>query len=148
MIGVIEPVEALKRALADTYVFTVKVQNYHWNVTGSNFSEYHKFLNDLYDEVNPAIDLIAESIRTFDAYTPGSMARFLQLTTIEEATTVPDGLIMMSKLAADNERLLESLRVAYELNEKHKRYAVSNMLQDRLTAHEKHGWMLRSFIKA
>jgi len=148
MIGKIEPVEALKVALADTYVFAVKTQNFHWNVTGPHFSEYHKFLGELYGEVNDAIDVIAESIRTFDAFSPGSMKRFLELSTIEEATVIPDGLVMLSKLAADNERVIASLTAAYELCEKHKHYAVSNMLQDRLTAHEKHGWMLRSFIKA
>lgn len=148
MIGKIEPVEALKVALADTYVFAAKVQNFHWNVTGPHFSEYHAFLGALYGELNPAVDLIAESIRTFDSFSPGSLRRFLELTTVDEATGIPDGLVMMSKLAADNERVIASLRSAYELCEKHKHYAVSNMLQDRLTAHEKHGWMLRSFIKA
>lgn len=148
MIGKIEPVDALKVALADTYVFAVKIQNYHWNVTGPHFSEYHKFLGELYGEVGDAIDVIAESIRTFDAFTPGSMKRFLELTTIDEAINIPDGLVMMSKLAADNERVIASLTAAYELCEKHKHYGVSNMLQDRITAHQKHGWMLRSFIKA
>jgi starvation-inducible DNA-binding protein len=148
MIGKIEPYDALKVALADTYVFSVKVQGYHWNVTGPHFSEYHKFFGELYSEVNDAVDVIAESIRTFDAFSPGSMKRFLELTTIEEATNIPDGLVMISKLASDNERVIASLTSAYELCEKHKHYAVSNMLQDRLTAHQKHGWMLRSFIKA
>ena len=148
MIGKIEPADGLKAALADTYVFTVKIQNYHWNVTGPHFSEYHTFLGGLYAEINPAIDLIAEAMRTLDAIAPGSMKRFLELTTIEEAITVPDGLVMMSKLAADNERVLASLTAAYELCEKHKHFGISNMLQDRITAHQKHGWQLRSFIKA
>lgn len=148
MIGKIEPIDALKVALSDTYVFSIKVQNYHWNVTGPHFSEYHKFLGELYSELNPAIDVIAESIRTLDAFSPGSMKRFLELTTIEEAVNIPDGLVMLSKLAADNERVLASLNAAYFLCEKHKHFGISNILQDRITAHEKHGWMLRSFIKA
>jgi starvation-inducible DNA-binding protein len=148
MIGKLEPSEGLKAALADTYVFVVKVQNYHWNVTGPHFSEYHTFLGDLYAEVNPAIDLIAEGLRTLDAFAPGSMKRFLELTTIDEAINIPDGLVMLSKLAADNERVLASLTAAYVLCEKHKHFGISNMLQDRITAHQKHGWQLRSFIKA
>lgn len=148
MIGKIEPYDAIKVALADTYVFSVKVQGYHWNVTGPHFSEYHKFLGKLYVELSEAVDVIAEGIRTLDAFAPGSMKRFLELTTIEEATNIPDGLVMISKLAADNERVIASLTSAYELCEKHKHYGISNMLQDRLTAHEKWGWQLRSFIKA
>lgn len=148
MIGKIEPYDALKVALADTYVFSVKVQGYHWNVTGPHFSEYHKFFGELYGELSDAIDVIAEGIRTLDAFAPGSMKRYLELTTIEEANNIPDGLVMISKLAADNERVIASLTAAYELCEKHKHYGISNMLQDRITAHQKHGWMLRSFIKA
>ena len=148
MIGKIEPYDALKVALADTFTFYLKTHNYHWNVTGPHFSEYHTFLGNLWEEVFAAVDLIAEAIRTLDGFSPGSMQRYLELTTIEEATTIPDGLVMISKLAADNERVIASLTAAYELCEKHKHYAISNMLQDRLTAHQKHGWMLRSFIKA
>lgn len=148
MIGKIEPYDALKVALADTFTFYLKAHNYHWNVTGPHFSEYHTFLGNLWEEVFAAVDLIAEAIRTLDGFSPGSMQRYLELTTIEEATTIPDGLVMISKLAADNERVIASLTAAYELCEKHKHYAISNMLQDRLTAHQKHGWMLRSFIKA
>lgn len=148
MIGKIEPVDALKVALADSYVFAVKAQNYHWNVTGPHFSEYHEFFGELYGEVTGGIDIIAESIRTLDAYSPGSMKRFLELTTIEEATNIPDGLVMLSKLANDNERVLASLAAAYDLCEKHKHFGISNILQDRITAHQKHGWMLRSFRKA
>lgn len=148
MIGKIEPYDALKVALADTYVFSVKVQGYHWNVTGPHFSEYHKFFGELYGELNVAVDVIAESIRTLDAFAPGSMKRYLELTTIEEANNIPDGLVMISKLVGDNERVIASLTAAYELCEKHKHYGISNMLQDRIQAHQKWGWMLRSFIKA
>jgi DNA-binding ferritin-like protein len=48
----------------------------------------------------------------------------------------------------DNQRVLKSLTEAYETAEKQKKYGISNILQDRITAHEKHGWMLRSFVKA
>ena len=148
MIGKIEPADALKVALADTFAFYLKAHNFHWNVTGPHFSEYHSFLGGLWEEVFGGVDLIAENIRTLDAFAPGSMKRYLELTTIEEATNIPDGLVMLSKLAADNERVLASLTAAYELCEKHKHFGISNMLQDRITAHQKHGWMLRSFVKA
>ena len=148
MIGKIEPADALKVALADTFAFYLKAHNFHWNVTGPHFSEYHSFLGGLWEEVFDGVDLIAENIRTLDAFAPGSMKRYLELTTIEEATNIPDGLVMLSKLAADNERVLASLTAAYEICEKHKHFGISNMLQDRITAHQKHGWMLRSFIKA
>jgi len=67
---------------------------------------------------------------------------------IEDELAIPDGLVMISRLMNDNQRVLYSLTQAYETAEAQKKYGVSNILQDRITAHEKHGWMLRSFVKA
>ena len=140
--------DSLKMVLADSYAFSLKAQNFHWNVSGPHFSEYHKFFGEIYDEVSDAVDVIAEGIRTLDAFAPASFQRFLELSSVQDDTVIPDGLVMISRLAADNERVLASLNRAYEIAEKNKKYGVSNILQDRITAHEKHGWMLRSFIKA
>ena len=56
--------------------------------------------------------------------------------------------MMITKLANDNERVLASLNRAYALAERDRKFGISNFIQDRITAHEKHGWMLRSFLKA
>jgi len=143
-----ELIEALKYALADSYAFALKSQNYHWNVTGPHFSEYHKFFGSIYEEVADGIDGIAENIRTLDGFAPASFSRFSELTTIQDEKTIPDALVMISKLSADNERVIAALTRAYEIGERGKNYGVSNFLQDRITAHEKHGWMMRSFKKA
>ena len=140
--------QALKVALADTYAFSLKSQNYHWNVTGPNFAQYHAFFGDLYGEVNPAVDLIAEGIRTLNAYSPASFGRFKELSSIEDETKIPETTKMFQNLSSDNDKVLASLTNAYELAETAKKYGISNFLQDRITAHEKHGWMLRSFTKA
>jgi starvation-inducible DNA-binding protein len=54
---------------------------------------------------------------------------------------------MFGKLATDNDKVLASLRKAYDLAEENKKYGISNFLQDRITAHDKHAWMIKSFIK-
>lgn len=143
-----ELVEALKVALADTFAFYLKAHNFHWNVTGPNFAQYHEFLGNLWEEVFSGVDLIAEGIRTIDAFAPGSFSRFKELSTIEDELKIPSALDMIRKLSDDNDKVLITLNKAYEAAESAKKYGISNFLQDRITAHEKHGWMLRSFIKA
>jgi starvation-inducible DNA-binding protein len=143
-----ELTQALKVALADTFAFYLKAHNFHWNVTGPNFSEYHKFLGDLWEETFDAVDLIAEGIRTLDAFAPGSFTRYKELSSIEDELKIPSAIDMLKKLEEDNKKVLASLLNAYELAEKDKKHGISNFIQDRITAHEKHGWMLRSFIKA
>jgi starvation-inducible DNA-binding protein len=141
-------VESMKVALANTFAFYLKAHNFHWNVTGPNFQQYHQFLGNLWEETFTAVDLIAEGIRTLDSFAPGSFIRYKELSTIEDETKVPTAINMIKILKTDNDKVLVSLNKAYELAEKNKNYGVSNFLQDRITAHEKHGWMLKALIKA
>jgi len=142
-----ELIEAMKVALADSYAFALKSQNYHWNVEGPNFSQYHTFFGGLYEEVIDGVDIIAEGIRQLDAYAPASFKRFSELADIEDELLIRKAMDMFKQLSADNIKVIESLTVAYIQAEKNKKFGISNFLQDRITAHEKHGWMIRSFIK-
>lgn len=143
-----ELIEQLKRALADTFAFYLKAHNFHWNVEGPDFQQYHSFLDGLYNETWLATDAIAEHIRTLDAYAPGALSRFRELATIQDELNVPAAAAMLAKLEADNKIVIATLTRAYALAESNNKPGLSNFLQDRIDIHEKHGWMLRSFIKA
>jgi starvation-inducible DNA-binding protein len=142
-----ELVEALKKAQATSFAFYLKAHNYHWNVEGSNFAEYHEFLGDLYAEVFGAVDAIAEHCRTLDAYVPGSFSRFQELSSIEDELSVPTGRAMMAKLLADNQRVIGDLMAAHREAEILGKRGIVNFLEDRIDKHDKHGWMLRSYTK-
>lgn len=140
-------VDVLKLALANNFVFYLKTQYFHWNIEGPNFVQYHEFLGNLYKDVHESIDAIAELIRTQDAYAPGTLSRLKELSTIEESDVLLDDKSMLSTLLEDNKTVIASLTAAYLVAEENKQLGVSNYLQDRIQAHEKHDWMLRSLLK-
>ena len=140
-------IEIMRRVLADAYAFQLKTNNYHWNVEGPNFTEYHKFLGDLYEEVFEATDAIAEQIRALDAYAPGSFSRFMELTDIQCETNVPEPIEMMRNLFVDNDKVLETLTVAFKLAENFDKQGLADYLAGRIDMHNKHRWMLRSLTK-
>lgn len=142
-----ELVDKMKEVLADSFAFYLKAHNFHWNVEGPNFVEYHKFFGDLYDEVHDAIDDIAEQIRQLDAYAPGSLRRFAELSSIVDEYNIPSAIVMCSKLYEDNQKVIDCLTEAYKMAEEKECYALSNFLQDRIQAHMKHRWMLKSITK-
>jgi starvation-inducible DNA-binding protein len=139
--------EALKKALADTFAFYLKAHNFHWNVEGPNFNDYHAFFGVLYNDAWGAVDLIAEHIRTLDSYVPGSFSRYADLARVKDEVNIPSAASMMTKLEADNRIVIESLTTAMKAAEKIGKVGISNFLQDRIDAHEKHGWMLRAISK-
>ena len=140
-------IKQLKLILGTNFALYLKSHNYHWNIEGSNFPQYHSFLDGFYNDVWAQTDDIAEHIRYLDSYTPGSMERFLELADIEEATNVPDAMSMLRTLKMDNDRYIIHLRAGIVAAENANEPAVSNFLQDLLGAHQKKAWMLRSIIK-
>ena len=139
--------DELKKVHADAFTFYLKAHYYHWNVEGPNFPQYHVFLQNLYQEVFNSIDALAELIRTLDSYAPGTLTRLKELTSIEETDDIPDALTMMSRLLMENNIVRASLLTAYRTAELTGEVGISNFLQDRIQAHEKHAWMLRSILK-
>jgi starvation-inducible DNA-binding protein len=137
----------MKVVLADTFALYLKAHNFHWNIEGPNFPQYHKFLNDLYDELFEAVDSVAEHIRTLNAYVPGSFTRFKELSSIEDELNVPEAMSMIKKLLEDNKKVISSLEKAHELGVAEKAHGIVNFIEERIDVHFKHDWMLRSIVK-
>ena len=140
-------IEQLKHVHANAFTFYLKAHFYHWNIEGTNFPQYHKFLEDLYTEVFQSVDAIAELIRTLDSYAPGTLSRLKELTSIQESDDIPDAIGMISNLQTENNIMRASLMTAYNTANDSGEIGIANYLQDRIQAHEKHAWMLRSILK-
>jgi len=137
----------LKVLLASTNSLSIKAQNFHWNVEGPNFPQYHEFFGNFYEEVYGSVDRTAEYIRTLDSYTPGSLTRYAELTIIEDQTKIPRPHLMFAELLEDNKKMIELLNACFASAEEENKQGIANFIAERLDAHEKHGWMLRSILK-
>jgi starvation-inducible DNA-binding protein len=140
--------EELKVVQATAFAFYLKTHNFHWNITGPNFVQYHSFLDGLYNDVWSSVDAIAEHIRTLDVFVPGSFIRFKELSTIDDEVNIPDALAMMNKLIADNQKVIDALKAAEKIAGDTGAVGIQNFLQDRIDTHFKHAWMLKSIVKA
>ena len=140
--------DSLKVALASSYVFQIKVQNFHWNVEGPDFPQYHKFLDELYSEINGnAIDQTAELIRQLDNYAPGSITRFAELSIVNDQTKIPRAELMMAELYQDNQNLLNMWKEMFPIAEEENEQGIADFIASRIDAHGTHGWFLRSILK-
>lgn len=138
----------LKTLLATEYAFVIKAQFFHWNVEGPDFAQLHEFFGEIYNEVyDNSIDKTAEYIRTLQDYAPGSFERFGELTRIVGQTKVPRARLMIEELLADNGQMIELLNETFAVAEQENQQGIANFIAERIDAHGKHGWMLRSFLK-
>jgi starvation-inducible DNA-binding protein len=136
----------LSRLLADSYTLYVKTHNFHWNVTGPMFQTLHLLFEAQYMELATAVDLIAERIRALGHYAPGSYSQFAQLSSIQEETGVIKAPQMIQQLLEGQEIVVRTARsIVPVANDAHDEPTL-DLLTQRMQAHEKNAWMLRSLL--
>ena len=138
--------EQLSRLLADSYSLYLKTHNYHWNVTGPQFSSLHLMFEQQYTELATAIDTIAERIRALGIAAPGSYSEFARLTAIEEAKGGETAEEMVRQLVIGQETLARTAREAFPTADQANDQPTADLLTQRLQIHEKNAWMLRSML--
>jgi starvation-inducible DNA-binding protein len=134
--------KAAKVGFASTFSFYLKAHNFHWNVVGNDFEQYHGLFGKIYEEVYGTIDTFAENIRKMGTFVPGSYTRFSMLTQIDDETEILPLEQMKKELLEDNEKMINILKLIYQVSEQNQEYGFSNFIAERIDAHRKHGWML------
>lgn len=142
-----ELIEEMKRLLADVYAYGLKAQNFHWNVEGPDFMQYHSLFGGIYEKAAGDVDLVAEHIRALNSYAPASLSRFKELTSIEDETTIPLAIEMVNRLFQDNAKVLASTKIACVKADELKQHGILNFLEGLIDEYEKQAWMLRSIVK-
>src|SRR6476660_10340122 len=102
--------QILDRTLSDLYVLYTKTRNYHWNVVGEHVRELHKVLEEQYEQLDEAIDLVAERSRKLGALSLGTLAEFLDHASLKEQPgDYPDSFTMLANLCGDHEAVIQWL---------------------------------------
>ena len=139
--------DSLKTLLASTQSFAIKTQNFHWNVEGSNFPQYHMFLDTLYQDVNETIDPIAEYVRVLGSYTPGSLQRYAELTIIEDQTKIPRAQLMFAELLQDTEKMSDLVVQIFDQATEDRQQGIANYMAELQDLYGKKAWFIRSILK-
>lgn len=138
--------QGFTHALADTFSLYVKTLGVHWNVVGPNFYGLHKLTEVQYEDLQTAIDELAERIRALGHPAPAGFAEFRENSVVKAEMGIESAGEMIRELIADNEAVARRMRdfsdVAAEVRDKFS----EDMLIGRMGAHEKNVWMLRALI--
>ena len=139
----------LNRTLSDLHVLFVKTRNYHWNVAGVEFRDFHKLLEEQYELLAESIDEVAERVRQLGAPALGSMQDYLKHAQLKEDTGAPpDAMTMIANLRDDHEAVIRQLREdADACDEVYKDAGTNDFLIKLIQDHEKIAWMLRSILE-
>ena len=136
--------EGLEHILADTHLLMAKTHGFHWNVTGPQFSSLHALFEQQYTDLFGAVDEIAERMRALGYFAPGGLGQFKELASLKDETDVPDAQAMLRKLAADHNALARACRQLIAVCDQTGDTVTEDLMNDRVSMHEKMAWMLRA----
>jgi starvation-inducible DNA-binding protein len=138
----------LQKILANHATLLFQTLNYHWNVEGKEFHDYHLLFDKQYNQLFANLDLIAERIRAIDGKALGSMKDLIKHATLKEDTgSTPKPAKMIKNLHAQYEKMINDMKQAVKELESTNDVATRKMLEDLIEQHEKTKWMLGSLKK-
>lgn len=138
----------LNKVLANEYLLYTKARNFHWNVVGPQFQEFHKFFQALYEELEVVIDETAERSRSLGQNAIGTLTEFLTHTSLkEDQGSYPKAMEMVKYLLSDLEQIIRELRVDIDIvQDKLSDAGTADFLTGLVEKHEKTAWMMRSLL--
>jgi starvation-inducible DNA-binding protein len=141
-------VATLNTLLADEFLLYTKSRNFHWNVTGPQFNDLHKFFEVQYEALDEVIDDVAERVRALGGRALGTLEEFRASARLgEKPGATPAARDMLATLLADHEALIRALRADIEtVTDRDRDVGTADFLTGLLEQHEKTAWMLRSFL--
>ena len=141
-------VKRLNEFLCNLETMNVKLQNYHWNVTGKGFFLTHEKLEEYYEEVRKQLDEVAENIIMHGAQPFGSMEDFVKHTQITEAKNDKiKSLEIIKNISKDLEILNKDVELIKQEAEKSNDYLTSTLMDNYIEDYSKRIWMLNETIK-
>lgn len=139
-------IKSLNLQLADWSVLFTKLHNYHWYVKGPEFFTLHVKFEEYYTEAATYIDTIAERILTIEGKPLATLKEFLEVSSIEEASSKEDAKEMVAILTADFEKVIANSNETIELAEAASDESTADMFIGIKTSLEQHVWMLKAYL--
>ena len=103
-------IDFLNRTLSNYFVMYVKLHRYHWFVQGRHFFQLHELFEEMYDMFAEDLDVIAERILMIDGKPLATMSKYLEETTLVEASADDKEDEIMAQLKKDYEQIIKEIK--------------------------------------
>lgn len=138
----------LNVCLSDAMVLYTKTRNYHWNVIGIEFIQFHELFETQYDQLEESIDEIAERVSQLGGLALGTLEEFKKHTTLsEQPGERPTAEQMIRNLLSDHESVIRSLRANADAAEDLGDMGTNDFFIGLMQHHEKMAWFLRVHLE-
>ena len=139
-------VDDLNNLLANFQIYYQNLRGIHWNIRGKRFFDLHVKFEELYNDSQLKIDLIAERVLTLGGTPLHTFNDYIQLSKVPvgKNVSVDENAV---KLVVDSlTELLQIERIILEESGEANDEGTNSMMSDFITEQEKTVWMMKAWL--
>jgi len=139
-------VNQLNELLADFQMHYQNIRGLHWNIKGKNFFELHLKFEELYNDAQIKVDLVAERILTLEGQPLHTFEDYIKISKNKVAKNIFKDVKAIQVVVDSFTIILQLERQILESSAKTEDEGTNSMISDFITEQEKTLWMLRSWL--
>ena len=147
------PTSQSKELAADLNVLLANFQTYyqnlrgiHWNIRGKSFFDLHAKFEELYDDANLKVDMIAERVLTLGETPKHTFEEYLEASRVPVGKDVTKDEDAIRLIVDSLKELLIIERRILDASDKADDEGTNAMMSDFITEQEKTVWMMKAWL--
>lgn len=137
----------LNSLLANFQLYYQNLRGLHWNINGKHFFELHVKFEELYNDVQLKIDLVAERILTLGFSPLHTFSDYLKKSSIKEGKNISDAKTAVQLVVSSLQTIILLERAILKTADKLNDEGTNTMITDFITQQEKEIWMYSAWLK-
>lgn len=136
----------LNNLLANFQTYYQNLRGIHWNIRGKRFFDLHVKFEELYNDTQLKIDMIAERVLTLGGKPLHTFDDYVKASKVPVGKDVSEDEKAVQLVVNSLSQLLKIERVILEKSDKAQDEGTNAMMSDFITEQEKTIWMMKAWL--
>jgi starvation-inducible DNA-binding protein len=137
----------LNSLLANFQIYYQNLRGLHWNIRGRRFFDLHIKFEELYNDSQLKIDLIAERVLTLDAIPLHTFEDYIKYNKLQIGKNIQNDVKAIELILDSLVKLLTIERVILKKASKIDDEGTTSMMSDFISEQEKTIWMMKAWLE-
>lgn len=137
----------MNELLANFQVYYQNLRGLHWNIKGKRFFDLHLKFEELYNDSQLKIVLIAERVLTLGSTPLHTFSDYISISKMKVGKNISNGLEAVKLILESKSVLLQLERVILKNTAAIKDEGTNSMISDFIVEQEKTNWMFKAWLE-
>ncbi len=138
--------EELNILLANFQRYYMNLRGIHWNIKGKRFFDLHAKFEELYDDANLKVDMVAERVLTLGEVPLHTFEDYIEVSKVPQGKNITEDEKAIRLIVDSLKELLKIERRILDASDKANDEGTNSMMSDFITEQEKTVWMMKAWL--